>query len=71
MFAKIFLAIIGIVLLLPGICGVGALVLVGPQEVVLMFAIPGIAVGMVGVIVFGAAFEPFGSRRSKRRGKGK
>ena len=71
MFARIFLAIIGVVLLLPGICGVGALVLAGPQEIVLMFAIPGIAVGMVGVIVFGAAFERFGSRRSKHRGKGK
>ena len=68
MFGKIVLAVVGILLLLPGICGIGALALIGPQEIVLMFAVPGIVVGMIGVVVFGAAFEPFGSRKSARRG---
>jgi len=58
----------GVLLLLPGICGIGALALLGPHEIVLVYAIPGIVVGMIGVIVFGAAFERFGSRRSSTRG---
>lgn len=67
-FGKIFLAVVGILLLLPGICGIGALALIGPEQIVLVFAIPGIVVGMIGVVVFGAAFERFGSRKPSGRG---
>ena len=69
MIGRIIIGAIGIVLLLPGICSVAALMLVGPQEIILMFALPGILVGIVGVVVFGAAFERFSSKPRRAVGR--